>query len=222
MAITTVLFDLDETLCTPPRSTEDRLQRAFERSGIEPFFDTTDMRRWIPEINEDSALEFRRALFRAIAREKQRDTSVSSALVAAYEAPDPTSVRFLPGAKQVLETLTSSHQLGLVTNGERKTQQRKLDTLGISNVFDATIFAEPGRPVKPDTEPFERALTSLAASPQQTVHVGNSIGSDVAGANAAGLQSVWIPQQTSLGENDRAGTIPDVTLETLSELPNVL
>lgn len=220
MAITTVLFDLDDTLCEHPKSTDDRLMRAFERSGIEPFFDATDMRRWIPEINADSALEFRRALFRAIARENERDTSVAATLADVYEIPEPTSVRFRPGAEQVLETLASSYQLGLVTNGGRATQQQKLDTLEITDAFDATVFSEPGRPVKPDTEPFERALTSLDAAPHQTVHVGNSIGSDVAGANAAGLRSVWIPELASIkGERKRSGITPDVTLETLSELP---
>ncbi|WP_248909225.1 HAD family hydrolase [Halocatena marina] len=222
MPITTVLFDLDETICEHPRSGEDRLNAAFERADIEPFFDTADIRRWLPKINEDNDLEFRRALFRAIAREKQRDLHIASDLVDAYREPDPTRVQFLPGAKQVLETFASDYRLGLVTNGPRETQQLKLDALDITDAFDTTIFSEPGRPVKPDTEPFERALTLLDASPQTSVHVGNSIRSDVAGANAAGLHSVWVPRPASIVDREQTSVIPDETIETLSQLPAVV
>ncbi|MFC6960967.1 HAD family hydrolase [Halocatena marina] len=122
----------------------------------------------------------------------------------------------------MLETFASDYRLGLVTNGPRETQQLKLDALDITDAFDTTIFSEPGRPVKPDTEPFERALTLLDASPQTSVHVGNSIRSDVAGANAAGLHSVWVPRPASIVDREQTSVIPDETIETLSQLPAVV
>lgn len=52
-------------------------------------------------------------------------------------------------------------------------------------------YAEPGRAVKPDPEPFDRALSALGVTPTETVHVGDSLRSDVAGARAAGVTPVW-------------------------------
>ena len=52
---------------------------------------------------------------------------------------------------------------------------------------------------KPHPEPFERALAALGTPASRTVHVGNSLSSDVAGAHAAGIASAWL----------KAGTEPD-------------
>lgn len=38
-AITTVLFDLNATLCYQPTSSAERLSAAFDRAGVEPFFE---------------------------------------------------------------------------------------------------------------------------------------------------------------------------------------
>ncbi|UPM42359.1 HAD family hydrolase [Halocatena salina] len=223
MAITTVLFDLDGTICEQLRPTDERLASAFERAGIEPFFGVGDMRRWMGEIDADSADEFRRRLFRSIAREKEKAMSIADDLVAAYEEPDPTNVRFRSGARTTLETIAAEYRVGLVTNGGRATQRTKLETLGIDDSFDVTVFSEPGRPAKPATEPFERALSPLNVRPRDAVHVGDSIGSDVAGAHAAGLESVWVPHATSLRTDAIAGIdSPTITLDGVSQLPGAL
>lgn len=228
MAITTVLFDLDGTICEQLQPTDERLAGAFKRAGIEPFFGVKDMRRQMAEIDANSAHEFRQKLFRLLAREKDRAMSVADDLVAAYEEPDPTNVQFRSGAGETLETIAADYRVGLVTNGGQDIQQTKLETLGIADSFEVTVFSEPGRPAKPATEPFEQALSTLDVLAQDAVHVGDSIGSDVAGAHAAGLRSVWIPHATSLGATDETGAMingvepPTETLDGVSQLPSVL
>ena len=62
--------------------------------------------------------------------------------------------------------------------------------------------------MKPDTDPFERALSGLGVDPHEAVHVGDSLASDVAGANAAGLTSVWVSWEREATD----GAVPDVTV----------
>jgi putative hydrolase of the HAD superfamily len=212
-SVSTVFLDLDDTICTHPRSVADRLADAFVSAGVEPFFDVADFRRWLPEVTADDPLELRTKCFTAIADELGRDLAGARAVARAYEDPDPEAVEFLPGARSALETLGASHDLALVTNGGRETQTAKLAALGIEHHFDALTFAGSDHSVKPDPEPFHHTLGAMGVSADETVHVGNSLRSDVAGAHAAGVGSVWLEQPDATVD-----LTPDHTIESMHDL----
>lgn len=116
--------------------------------------------------------------------------------------------------------LADEYCLGLVTNGGPDTQSPKIDALGLREYVDTVVLAGYHTPAKPAREPFERAMADLDADPERTAHVGNSLASDVAGANAAGVRSVWISYDGD-GHPDRVGSddpTPDVALESICEL----
>ncbi|MFC4449546.1 HAD family hydrolase [Halorussus aquaticus] len=211
--ISTVFLDLDETICEHPRSTGERLADAFDRAGVEPFFDTADFRRWLATVTADSAVELRERCFTSIADEQGRATADALAVARAYEDPNPTGVEFLPGAASALDALAADHELALVTNGDRETQTAKLAALDIADYFDATTFTEPGGPVKPDPDHFHRTLAAMDASADETVHVGNSLRADVAGAHAAGVRSVWLEQPDATADHT-----PHHTIESMHDL----
>jgi putative hydrolase of the HAD superfamily len=213
-AISTVFLDLDDTICRHPRSVGDRLADAFERAGLDPFFDVTDFRRWLPKVSADSALELREKCFTAIADELGRDSADAHAVARAYEDPDPTTVEFLPGAEAALERLATGHDLALVTNGGRETQTAKLDALGIDHHFDARTVAGSDHSVKPDPEPFHHTLGVMGVGADETVHVGNSLRSDVAGAHAAGVGSVWLEHPDATIDEH----VPEHTIESMHDL----
>lgn len=210
-----VLFDLDGTLCEYRRSTDDVLRATFENVGIEPFFDTEDFSRWIPKVEANSPLDLRRQCFAAIAEEQDRDPVIGHEIATAYEDRDPTNVRFLPGAEEALGTLADRYQLGLVTNGGREKQRAKLDALGITDAFETAVFATPETAIKPEPAPFHHALDESNTSAENAVHIGNSLESDVAGARAAGITTVWIPDDPT---DQPADHVPEYTLESLHDL----
>ena len=211
--VTTVFLDLDDTICEHPRSTADRLADAFQRASVEPFFDVSDFQRWLPKVTAETELELRERCFTGIADDYDRDATHALAVARAYEDPDPTGVEFLPGAEAALEALNVGHDLALVTNGGRETQEAKLAALDIGEYFDATTYTEPGGPVKPDPDHFHRTLSAVGVSPDEAVHVGNSLRADVAGAQAAGVTAVWLS-----GTEARADATPDHTIESMREL----
>jgi putative hydrolase of the HAD superfamily len=217
--VTTVLFDLDDTLCVYSGSFDDRLSAAFERAGIEPFFDAADVNEAVRRIDADSRYELQVRSFRALAEERGRDLGKAKAFADAYEDPAPEDVEFCRGAAAVLDGLGERYRLGLVSNGGTERQRVKLESLGVRDRFDAVVCAEPGRPVKPDPEPFQRALDALGVTPAECVHVGNSLECDVAGAQAAGIDAVWIPEDgqdvTALGSGDPE---PEHVVESLADL----
>ncbi len=54
------------------------------------------------------------------------------------------------------------------------------------------VTSEQSRAYKPAAPSFEHALGLLGLGPDEVVHVGDSLTSDVAGAHSLGIRSVWV------------------------------
>ena len=217
-----IYFDLDSTLCEPIEGREQLLETTFERAGIEPFCTVGGLRVAAREVTDaDTDAEFFEALFAEAARNADVDPAVAPDLADAYLATvDPAQVRFRPGAEAALERAGEVGSIGLITNGTRETQTQKLEALGIADAFDVSVFVDPrnGVPPKPHAEPFELALSGLAVEPEATVHVGDNLYADVAGANAMGMDSAWI----TLGYENSSEHEPTYELDTLEEFDVVV
>ncbi|WP_380678062.1 HAD family hydrolase [Salinigranum sp. GCM10025319] len=194
--VDTVLFDLDDTLVTYNRTTADLLDEAFDAVGVDPFFSAeayfARYEEFLPIT--DSIEELREACFAAIAGDGGRDPAVGRDVARAFNARrDHGDVRLLPGAREVVDAFHDEYRLGIVTNGPPEVQRPKLAGAGLDDAFETVVFAGYDTDPKPDPAPFHRALSMLESESERAVHVGNSLASDVAGAHAAGLRSVWIP-----------------------------
>ena len=58
--------------------------------------------------------------------------------------------------------------------------------------FEHIVTSEGCRAYKPRPEPFRAALERLGLGPADVLHVGDSLGSDVAGAGAVGIAAAWL------------------------------
>jgi HAD superfamily hydrolase (TIGR01509 family) len=217
-AVDAVLFDLDDTLCEHRRSSRELLAVAFERTGVEPFFEVSAYNDRYEDHLEaaDGVGEVRERCFEAIAVDRDRDPGLGRALARAYaDERDQTDVEPLPGARETVATLGEDHHLGLVTNGPPDVQREKLAAVGLADAFDVEVFAGFGVPAKPDPEPFHRALEPLDAGTDRAVHVGNSLRTDVPGAKRAGLRAAWLRED---GADPGDGHRPDYVLDALGDL----
>jgi putative hydrolase of the HAD superfamily len=193
-----VLFDLDSTLCVAEQTDHEIHRTVFDRVDVEPFFSPADVRDVDPDdvTTANSDRGYYEALYRAVAADVGGDPSHAPELAeATVEVVDETAVRFREGAEAALDHAREHYEVGLVTNGGEETQRSKLERLGIADAFDVAVFCNPlaGLESKPDPAPFRAALSSLDATADRCVHVGDSLGHDVAGADRAGLDSVWVP-----------------------------
>lgn len=221
--IEAVLFDVDGTLCEYRRSGRELLGVAFEHEGVEPFFAVEDYYARYGAFSErtDSVDTLREECFAAIADERGRDRALGRALARRFaDERDHRDVVPLPGAHEAIEALAEGHKLGVVTNDPAETRDLKLDGIGLADAFETIVYAGYGVAPKPDPAPFHRALDALDVRPERAVHVGNSIEADVAGAHAADLRSVWVPDGENVGGagDGRA----DDTLDSLCELTTSL
>lgn len=87
-----------------------------------------------------------------------------------------------------------------------------LQALGIHDKVDAVVYSTQAGSAKPDPTIFGRALAALGVAPQRAIHVGDSVGADVEGAVAAGLEGALIRR------DDASAGGPWPVLRSLDEL----
>lgn len=197
--IAAVCFDLDETLCQYDIPPEVVLQRAFDRVGIDPFFDVEAYRAVFDEVVDlvDDMAELRRRCFERLADRSGKAPSTGRAVAEAYtELRSPDRVSFLPGARELVDHCTERYKTAIVTNGVDQAQATKVEVLGLAEAVDTVVYAGVDTPAKPDPAPFELALSRLGVPAERTMFIGNSLEHDIAGATAVGMHTVWIRDES--------------------------
>ncbi len=86
-----------------------------------------------------------------------------------------------------LMRLQGQVRLGTISNGVAD-----LETIGLAGYFQVTLAAHRFGVCKPDPRIFLAACAGLGIAPEQAVYVGDDPEIDIAGAQNAGLQAIWI------------------------------
>ncbi|MCC3155677.1 HAD family hydrolase [Hymenobacter sp. 15J16-1T3B] len=229
MALTTVLFDLDDTL--------------FDHTGTARAALTASTAHfaWAASVEMDALYERYSALLEAMhPRVLAGEVSAEEArcrrfqeLLAPYAAfaNDAEANAFalfhyghyrrlrrpIAGAVALLAALKPHYHLGIVTNNRTAEQEDKLAFLGMTPLVDALITSEAVGVTKPDPRIFQVALQRLGARPAEALLIGDNWRADVLGARATGIRPVWL--------NRFGAACPDAAVPVLTgyePLPEVL
>jgi putative hydrolase of the HAD superfamily len=134
------------------------------------------------------------------------DQGVADRAAAAFNHYRKESLELFPGVIELLASLRARGvALGLVTNGFAETHREKIVLLQIEHAFDEIIIADEVGMVKPDPRIFAHVCERLGVQAGMTVMVGDRYDRDILGAQAAGLQTVWLNMRD---ESIPAGAAP--------------
>jgi HAD superfamily hydrolase (TIGR01509 family) len=103
-------------------------------------------------------------------------------------------VAAVDGARQTLAALHRKAGCYLATNARDSKAGdivKALERAGLATYIDRVFCFENVGHRKPSPEFFATILAAINATPDQTVMVGDSLDTDVAGALAAGLHGIW-------------------------------
>ncbi|KZN60293.1 HAD-IA family hydrolase [Pseudoalteromonas luteoviolacea] len=92
----------------------------------------------------------------------------------------------------LLQALDKKYTLIAITNGNVEVEK-----FNLAGVFTHVYLAGPDGKAKPNTALFERACHDLKVNPSEILHIGDSLDTDVQGANLAGCHSVWLNNQSA-------------------------
>ena len=98
----------------------------------------------------------------------------------------------LPGALEVLEDAQQHFALYLITNGLTAIQTQRIAVSGIEKYFNQIYTSEALGAQKPNKEFFDAVYKDIAFAPDETLIVGDSLTSDIAGGISYGVDTCFM------------------------------
>jgi putative hydrolase of the HAD superfamily len=108
------------------------------------------------------------------------------------------------------------HSLGVISNGNPRQQNNKLEKLGIHHYFQVVVISGELGIAKPEPGIFTAACRNAGRKEKECVFIGDDLEADVQGSARAGLHPLWLDREGS-GE-----TTEFTTIQTLSELEEMI
>jgi putative hydrolase of the HAD superfamily len=213
-------FDLDDTLCVPARDRETLLAAAVDDTDAPPLEEWSSRSAYEEAHRSNLTSETREPVFEAMLD----GTAIGAdpeQLATAYRQQVNDALRPLDGLEGLVAGLRERYRVGLLTNGPRRAQWSKLETLGLTDAFDAVFVTGELPAGKPDRRAFEALLEGLDVAPEELVYVGDDVRADIGGATAAGCLAIQVLHDGGAEADPRA--VAHVRFEDLAdELPAVI
>jgi FMN phosphatase YigB (HAD superfamily) len=216
-----IIFDLDDTLidttgCITRLKLEDALH-AMMRAGLQ-VPDTGEALECLKRL--DSTSESARhtlAEFLEILGAGSHLFEVGVKEI--YEnLPADFSIFPLEGAIELLDQLSQSHQLALVTVGKQSQQMDKLKKAGIDSRIFSKIVVSEERNKKPH---YQSIVDELGYEPAQVIVCGDRIPLDLAPARELGFKTVQMRWGRGLHSTGRKNDV-DHTISELKEMKEIV
>ncbi|MGC4045270.1 MAG: HAD family hydrolase [Armatimonas sp.] len=227
--IRAALFDLDDTLCDDRGQMYRAIQLSAEAgvgmekaAALAEAYTVISDRYWYQELTlskPPSLTEIRKKLWSMALVEAvgEVDEAVLDTILTRYDALRREPIPPFPGTLETLTALKSAGiRLAVLTNGLAETHFAKAEMLGITGLVEEIFTPDTLGTAKPDARAFHQVCAHLGVPPEHTVHVGDSLLTDVGGACGAGLQAVWF--NPSGAPRPAEAAVPHHEITALSDL----
>ena len=104
----------------------------------------------------------------------------------------------VPEAKEMLDILrTKGYRLFAASNSFGHLQRRRLERAGILPYFEDTYISMDIGYDKPDIRFFQEALRRCGLQPNEVLMIGDSMTTDILGAQAAGIEALFFDRRNN-------------------------
>ncbi len=231
--ITTIFIDIDDTLWWFTENSKTAMRLTYDHFGGDTWSPGYDVfHEAYLEINHRLWHEYHHGL---IGRDFLMTERFAATLRAVNYAGDiPTLARQLndhyldvlatlplivPGARELLEHLHArGYQVNALSNGFAGVQEKKLRSGGIDHLVDRVILSDHCGITKPQRGIFDYALAQCGITADQALMIGDDPDTDIAGAHAAGWQTIYF----NPGGTKPASEVADAQVTSLHDVIGLL
>ncbi len=197
-----ILFDLDDTLFDFQQSQKNGIILLCKKYHI-PF--TDDLYKLYVDINHCLWKKFNDGLISKDYVQNKRFELFFDCLHMKVEGKDVNNqyqhflvehTFLIPFADTVCAELSKKHTLSIITNGVGKTQHQRINNSPISHYFKNVFVSEEVGYAKPNRAFFDYILKKISCiNKQEVLIVGDSLESDILGANNIGVPCCFFNPQ---------------------------
>ena len=128
----------------------------------------------------------------------------------------------VPDAKETLEALhAKGYRLFAASNSFGHLQRSRLQHAGVLHYFEDTFISMDIGYDKPDIRFYEHALTRCGLAPSEVLMVGDSMTTDILGAQAAGMNTCFFDRRNEVTD-ERVNELRYERIEVIHALPELL
>lgn len=230
MKYTTILWDVDNTLLDFAYSMRESLQQCYQKLSSGKM------------LSEEMIANYDRINISYWKRLEKGEVTKAQLLIGRFQDwfalegitdIDPVEFRAMyqialgeiyaymePDALAICRNLSKHVKQYVVTNGVAKTQRNKLILSGFMDVFDGIFISEEIGANKPDAVFFEGCFAQLEEKDlSRILLIGDSLSSDIKGANNAGIAACWYNPGEELCSED---VTIDYEIRSLQEVYKIL
>ncbi len=211
-----LIFDADHTVIDFDADERRAFRAAFAAAGLAPDPDMVEdcwafsARNWAELGLNDVHLPELRARYHELYHTHVRDImryadtmyglgARKGAAERAFSETLAHAAHPVAGAVEALNALSRKYRLCIATNGLAAMQAGRLSEL--APLFERVFVSEEMGVVKPDPAFFRHMTSALNTTADRCLMIGDSLASDIAGANAAGMDCIWL--------NRRGAALPE-------------
>ncbi|HCH1651743.1 TPA: HAD-IA family hydrolase [Vibrio parahaemolyticus] len=232
-----IFFDMDETLCGTSQADKAAGQKfaAWIQQTYPQVSDPqTFLQRYLQGVYKKLNAEFpqlvallpdenafRCGLIQTILAENGIHIDAEQAQQAQhyFDSARMGAFTFFPGVKEMLMDLRKHYKLVVITNGPIFSQHPKLKATQMDEWVDHIIVGGEEPEEKPAASIFQKALNLVDITPEEALHIGDSLAADIAGANNIGILSVWV---NATGASNPTEITPNFEIRETVELKEIL
>ncbi len=225
-----LLFDADGTLFNYERAESSALQNTFAETGLAflpeylPMYGEINQRCWTEfEQGRISSQTLRVRRFELLFETAgiQADAAAFNPIYLRHLA---NSSQLMEGAEETIQALSEHYRLAIITNGIKEVQRSRLEKSTIGQYFSLLVISEEAGAAKPDPQFFDVAFEQMArqdddatdqrdaadqrGAREAALVIGDSLSSDIRGANNYGLDVCWFnPGGLARPDNSASGPV---------------
>lgn len=197
MKYSALLLDADDTIFDFQAAEAFSIQKVIEFAGIaDPeaphVYHEINAGHWRAlERGETTQAKLKVERFRDLAAHYGIDCDAQE-MCNLFVATLATCGQLIPGAVETVAEIAKHMPVAIVTNGIPQVQHGRFDNSPIMEHISALVISGEVGYTKPDPRLLYAALEKLGGiAPEKALVIGDSLTSDIAAANAAGIDAYW-------------------------------